>query len=90
MDKLRASGIRIKSAGSVVQNDKRDMSPMGGDRKSARGLAAEGHVPHSLVGSKTRIASMHICDKMGSLIVLLGVALAMMGKKLVIFSTLFW
>ena len=46
MDKLRVNGIRIKSAGSVVQNDKRDMSPMGGDRKSARGLAAEGHVPH--------------------------------------------
>jgi hypothetical protein len=30
MDKLRVNGIRIKSAGSVVQNDKRDMSPMGG------------------------------------------------------------
>ena len=37
------------------------MSPTGGDRKSARGLAAEGHVPHMYVFVITLylIASAH-------------------------------
>ena len=63
MDKLRASGIRIKSAGSVVQNDKRDMSPTGWDRKSARGLAAEGHVPHTPVSLADQRVEEQLTDE---------------------------